>query len=224
MIVLISSAVKKRKGAQADAGTTGFFYVMKKRKYPYMDVCFSGPIGVGILYGFALIFAVTFIEVAIEYWNGKNLEVRGVAAAMIMLITLLVMVVVCAYAGRLIQQRYVYFDETKLVVGRLIDADLTLEWNEIQKAYVRVGNSKVLYLLDWNDRMCCFAKAGMQNFYAFYDTVMRKVPDTEMGRDMPEMESGMDMISKRKTAKLFAVVIVLLGIYVMALLIRSLPA
>ena len=157
------------------AGLLSLIFGRKKPKYPQMIQCAAGQFGKFIMYAFALLMAAFGVFVFVVSAADDSAWEEAGGMLLLVFALLIFIIVMFLIMGRAVGQRYVYYDEEKLIIGRTFGADQTLAWHEIGEVRPIGRGGTAMRLFDRNGKKCFIANTSMDNYYQFYETAMRKV-------------------------------------------------
>lgn len=155
-------------------GLLGLLFGNKKPKYQGMAQCIENPFLHYFTYALAILIMVFagFIA-AIVSTDESAWEEAG--AVIIEVFSLMFLSIVCLIAlGVIMGKHYIYYDQEKLILGRVFGRDLTLAWYEIGE--VRANrNGRRIRLYDREGKRVLNAHGLMTNYDQFSHIVIRNL-------------------------------------------------
>lgn len=153
-------------------GLLGLLFGRRKSKYPEMAQCFENPFLHFFLYAlaiFILAFAafIAFIVASDESaWEQASKGIIEVFSLFLLIIVSLVALAV--KTGK----HYIYYNQEKIILGRVFGGDFTLSWCEISE--VRANrNGQRIRIYNREGKKVLDAGSRMADFNQFYHIVMQ---------------------------------------------------
>ncbi|MCH5271429.1 MAG: hypothetical protein J1E83_11865 [Lachnospiraceae bacterium] len=155
-------------------GLLSFLFGRRTPKYPGMAECLENPFLHFFVYAWAIfmiafaafIATITFLDKsAWEEAGGRIIEVFS----LMFLITVFLIAL-----GVISGKHYIYYNQEKLILGRVFSRDLTLSWYEISKVRVNKTGRRIR-LYNREGKRILNAHSLMTNFDQFYHTVVQKL-------------------------------------------------
>lgn len=155
-------------------GLLSLLFGTKKPKYQGMAQCMENPFLHFFMYALAIfmiafaVFIAAIVSTDESAWKEAGGRIVEVFSLMFLLTVFLIAL------GVLMGKHYVYYDQEKLILGRVFGRDLTLAWYEIGE--VRANrNGRRIRLYDREGKRVLNAHGLMTNYDQFSHIVIRNL-------------------------------------------------
>lgn len=155
-------------------GLLSFLFGRRKPKYPGMAECLENPFLHFFVYALAIFiiafaaFLATIMSLDKSAWEEASGMIIVVFSQMFCITVFLIAL------GVISGKHYIYYNQEKLILGRVFSRDLTLSWYEISKVRVNKTGRRI-QLYNREGKRILNAHSLMTDFDQFYHTVVQNL-------------------------------------------------
>lgn len=155
-------------------GLLSFLFGRRTPKYPGMAECLEHPFLHFFVYALAIFiiafaaFLATIVSLDKSAWEEAGGMIIVVFSQMFLITVFLISL------GVIAGKHYIYYNQEKLILGRVFGRDLTLSWYEISKVRANKTGRRIR-LYNREGKRILNAYSLMTNFDHFYHTVVQNL-------------------------------------------------
>lgn len=154
------------------AGLLYLIFGRRKPKYQDLEQCMENPFGKYVLYAFAIMIAAFAAWLIATISADDSAWEQGGAMMVLVFVLLFLLAVLLVLGGLKIGKHYAYYNEEKIILGKLFGADRTFYWYELSEVRLtRKGERLRLY--DQAGKKVLDADNRMAYYYQLRDMVVK---------------------------------------------------